>query len=74
MKKKYVILENTDVNSIEFKHILETSKNTLRYSIDGSRTIVKFIGETPDFLIGCKEYSHSEIIEFINDPENGFIE
>ena len=23
MKKKYVILENTDVNSIEFKHILD---------------------------------------------------
>ena len=49
MEKKYVIIEKEHVESIEFKKILETSASTLRYSIDGNKTIVKFIGETPRF-------------------------
>ena len=74
MEKKYVILEKEHVDSIEFKHILETSKNTLRYSLDGEKTIVKFIGETPAFLEGSEIYSHEEIIKIINNPTNGWIE
>jgi|TARA_R100000700_G_scaffold76_1_gene181 hypothetical protein len=74
MEKKYVIIEKEHVESIEFKKILETSASTLRYSIDGNKTIVKFIGETPSFLDGETTYSHKEIIEIINDPNNGWIE
>ena len=36
--------------------------------------IVKFVGETPDFLVGETQYSHNEIIEIINNPDNGWIE
>jgi len=74
MDKKYVIIEKEHVDSIEFKHVLETSESTLRYSIDGTKTIVKFIGEVPDFLEGDEIYSHSEILEIINNPDNGWIE
>lgn len=74
MEKKYVIIEKEHVESIEFKDILEKSTSTLRYSIDGNKTIVKFIGETPIFLEGLTTYSHKEIIEIINDPNNGWIE
>jgi hypothetical protein len=74
MDKKYVILNSSEIVSIEFKHILETSKTTLRYSLDGNKIIVKFIGETPDFLIDSTLYSHKEIIEIINDPTNGWVE
>jgi hypothetical protein len=56
MEKKYVIIEKDHVDSIEFKYILETSTSTLRYSIDGTKTIVKFIGETPRFLEGETTY------------------
>ena len=74
MDKKYVIIEKEHVDSIDFKHVLETSESTLRYSLDGTKTIVKFIGEVPDFLDGDKIYSHSEILETINNPDNGWIE
>ena len=74
MDKKYVIIEKEHVDSIDFKHVLETSESTLRYSIDGTKTIIKFIGEVPDFLDGDKIYSHSEILETINNPDNGWIE
>ena len=74
MEKKYVIIEKNHVESIDFQHVLETSKATLRYNLDGTKTIVKFIGDVPDFLEGEEIYSHSEIIEIISNPDNGWID
>ena len=74
MEKKYVIIEKNHVESIDFQHVIETSKATLRYNLDGTKTIVKFIGDVPDFLEGDVIYSHSEILEIINNPDNGWIE
>ena len=74
MEKKYVIIEKSYVDSIDFQKVIETSKATLRYNLDGTKTIVKFIGEIPSFLDGDKIYSHSEILEIINNPDNGWIE
>ena len=74
MEKKYIIVTKEYVDAIDFKKVLETSAKTLRYNLDGSKTIVKFVGETPDFLVGETQYSHDEIIEIINNPDNGWIE
>ncbi len=74
MEKKYVIIEKSYVDSIDFKEVIETSKATLRYNLDGTKTIIKFTGDVPDFLDGDKIYSHSEIIEIINNPDNGWID
>tara|TARA_R100000664_G_C2704028_1_gene103295 strand:- start:507 stop:737 length:231 start_codon:yes stop_codon:yes gene_type:complete len=74
MDKKYVIIEKEYIESIDFKKVVETSKSTLRYSLDGEKTIIKFIGEIPSFLEGMKIYSHKEIIKEINNSDNGWIE
>ena len=74
MKINYVIINREYVESVDFQQVIETSASTLRYSIDGNKTIVKFIGDVPTFLEGETTYSHSEIIEIINDPNNGWIE
>lgn len=73
MEKKYVIIKKEMIEAVDFKLVIETSASTLRYSLDGSQTIIKFIGEIPSFLDGEKIYSHNEIIETINNPENGWI-
>ena len=74
MDKKYVIIEKSYVDSIDIQKVIETSKATLRYNLDGTKTIIKFIGDVPDFLEGDVIYSHSEILEIINNPDNGWIE
>ena len=74
MEKKYVIINKEYVNSVDFQKVIETSEATLRYNLDGTQTIVKFIGEVPSFLDGDKIYSHDEIIETINNPDNGWID
>lgn len=74
MEKKYVIIKKEMIDAVDFKEVIETSKSTLRYSLDGTQTIIKFIGEIPPFLDGEKIYSHNEIIETINNPDNGWID
>tara|TARA_R100000655_G_scaffold91646_1_gene132501 strand:- start:15742 stop:15993 length:252 start_codon:yes stop_codon:yes gene_type:complete len=74
MEKKYVIINKEYVNSVDFQKVIETSEATLRYNLDGTKTIIKFIGEVPSFLDGDKIYSHDEIIETINNPDNGWID
>jgi len=69
MSRKYVILDASDVPSINFDQVMETSANTLRHSLDGSQTFVKFEGSTPSFLEGKTQYDHSEIITILAGPE-----
>ena len=34
----------------------------LRYSLDGTKAVVKYNGEQPDFLDGKTAYTHGEIL------------
>ena len=69
MSRKYVIINASDVASVDFSQVDETSAATLRYSVDGSQTFVKFEGSTPSFLEGKTQYDHSEILTILATPE-----
>ena len=59
--RKYVIINASEVGTVDFSQVNETSASTLRYSNDDSQTFVKFDGDTPSFLNGKTSYTHSEI-------------
>ena len=59
--RKYVIINASEVGSVDFSQVNETSASTLRYSLDDSQTFVKFDGDTPSFLDGKTQYNHSQI-------------
>ena len=69
MERNYLIIGKDDVSLIDFNSILQTSQETLRYSIDGNKTIIKWNGETPGFVssIVYKEgpYSQEEILDIL---------
>ncbi len=67
--RKYVILSAPEVSSIDFSEVMETSADTLRYSLDGSQTFVKFEGSTPSFLEGKTQYTHSQILSILATDE-----
>ena len=58
----YVIYNMDDVSNIDFSQVKQTSEETLRLSIDKTQTVLKFSGETPNFLVGLQQYNHSEIL------------
>jgi len=68
--RKYVIINADEVDSVDFDQVDETSADTVRYSVDGSLTFVKFDTDTtPSFLDGKTQYSHSEILTILATDE-----
>jgi len=66
--RTYVIIDAADVEEVDFDEVLETSEDTLRWSVDESQTFVKFEGATPDFLEG-ETHNYSEILAILRTPE-----
>ena len=62
----YVILNTTEItdenSTIDFSKLLNVDANSLRYSVDGTKAIIKYDGNQPSFLNGKTTYSHSEIL------------
>ena len=74
--RRYVFIDRKDVRLINFNKVMQTSPLTMQYSIDGSKTFVKYVGDQPDFIynitkdsIGLKEYNNSEMLEILAGPE-----
>ena len=45
--RQYVIFDVSELNKIDFTQVLETSAETVRKSVDGTKTFVKWDGEVP---------------------------
>ena len=67
--RKWVIISQSDVSSVDFSKVMETSANALRYSLDGSKTFVKYEGNKPSFLTGKTVYTHSQILAILDDVD-----
>lgn len=71
--RNYVIFATSETGSIDFTEVLETSAETLRVSIDGTKTFVKYEGDMPTSVssLTTKEgpYSHSEILSILTGSE-----
>jgi hypothetical protein len=67
--RTYVIIDAADVEEVDFDEVLETSEDTLRWSVDHTKTFVKFVGETPSFLEEKTQYNYSEILAILATPE-----
>ena len=67
--RKYTIISKDDVASIDFDQVLEGNESHLHYSLDGSKTLVKYRDGQPSFLWGKTEYTHAEILEVLATDE-----
>ena len=67
--RNYLIFNMSEVDSIDFTSVLETSADTLRLSVDETKSFVKWEGETPSFVSDLTNtegpYSHSQILEVL---------
>ena len=67
---KYIIFNISEIDKVNFDEVKETSKETIRLSIDGTKTFVKWDeDETPSFInmLNTIEgpYTHEEILEIL---------
>ena len=71
--RSYMIFNVTELDQIDFSTVLETSAQTVRKSVDETKTFVKWENEMPACVSGLttKEgpYNHSEILAILSGEE-----
>ena len=72
-ERNFLIFNVSEINKINFDEVLETSATTLRRSVNETKTLVKWDGEAPDFVVTMttKEgpYTYDEILVILATPE-----
>jgi hypothetical protein len=71
--RSYVIFNVSELGSIDFGEVLETSADTVRKSIDQTLTFVKYDGDMPSSIssLTTKQgpYTHSEILSILSGDD-----
>jgi hypothetical protein len=71
--REFMIFNVTELGQINFTQVLETSSETVRKSVDGTKTFVKWDGSTPQCVIDLTTsegpYTYDEILQILSTPE-----
>lgn len=72
--REFMIFEVSELNLVDFTQVLETSIDTVRKSVDGLKTFVKWDGLTiPSSVeaLTTKEgpYTYNEMVDILATPE-----
>ena len=71
--REFMIFSVTELDQIDFTQVCETSEETVRKSVDGTKTFVKWDGVTPECVanLTTKEgpYTYEEILVILATPE-----
>ena len=72
-QRNFMIFSTSETGSIDFNEVLETSAETLRLSVDGSKSFVKWDGDIPTSVdnLTTKEgpYTHQQILTILTGSE-----
>jgi hypothetical protein len=72
--RQYLIIPTSEISKIDFNLVCETSADTLRKTIDETKTFIKWDGDTPAFISNIDNsegpYTYEEIQDiFLNSTE-----
>jgi hypothetical protein len=72
--RQFAVFSTSELNVINFSEVLETSAETVRKSVDGTKTFVKWDGETPPPSVQALTtiegyYTYTEMLEILSTPE-----
>lgn len=72
-QRQFMIFPVTELYKINFDEVLETSEDTVRKSVDGTKTFVKWDGNVPSFIYTLLNtegpYTYTQIIEILDGVE-----
>ena len=71
--RRFVIFEVTELPLINFNQVYETDADTVRKSVDETKTFVKYDLPEPSSVTALttksQEYTYDEILQILNTPE-----
>mgnify|MGYP000049940662 CR=1 FL=1 len=73
VNREFMIFNVSELSNIDFTEVLETSTETVRKSVDGIKTFVKWEGSIPDcvFNLTTKQgpYTYDEMLVILSTSE-----
>ena len=67
--RRWVIIDVSAITDEMISNAIQTSMDTLRKSLDNSKAVLKWEGDTPSVFNGMTTYNHSEILTELAKPE-----
>ena len=71
--RRFVIFEVTELPLIDFNQVYETDADTVRKSVDETKTFVKYDLPEPSSVTALttksQEYTYEEILQILSTPE-----
>ena len=69
----YITINTDELSLVDFNEVMETSEDTVRLSVDGLQTVLKWEGAEPEFVSTLNSYegpyTHEEILAIMATPE-----
>lgn len=69
----YITITTDELSLVDFNEVMETSEDTVRLSVDGLQTVLKWEGAEPSFVSTLSSYegpyTHEEILAIMSTPE-----
>ena len=73
METSYIIFDVSELPSIDFNEVSETSIDTVMKSVDEQKAFIKYDGDMPNCIISLRTkegpYTNDEMIEIIKTKE-----
>jgi len=71
--RHYVVFDLTEVDTIDFSEVMETSADTLRKNLAETQSFVKYEGDMPASVTALttksQEYTHAEILALLSGTD-----
>jgi hypothetical protein len=71
--RRFVIFNVTEISQIDFNQVYETDADTIRKSVDETKTFVKYDLPEPSSVTALttksQEYTYDEILQILSTPE-----
>jgi hypothetical protein len=73
MEFKYIIIDYSEFSKIDLSEFKETNESSLRFSVDGTKIVLKWTGNTPSSLSTVtsksEEYTIDQILVIMDTDE-----
>lgn len=71
--RNYLVIPVSELPKVDFTQIMESSEQTVRKSVDGTKTFIKWEGDPPEFIssiVGAEgPYTYTEILTILDGLE-----
>ena len=74
MARKYIIVNTSELGTLDYNELITTSSSTARQNLAGDKAVVSYDGTTPSALAGKTEYTNAQIQTIVNNINNGWYE